>query len=248
MTGPLRIWVGRDAREIRAWNVACASFRRYATQPLELHAISMSSCPGLYTRPTRILHTGGYWDEISEAPMSTSHAIARFLVPFLCGYQGWALFTDGDVLCRTDVAQLFALADERYAVQVVHHQYAPVSAEKMDGQVQTRYPRKNWSSVMLFNCGHPLNKALTVDHVNAVPGRDLHRFDWLPDEWVGPLPESWNWLAGHSSPTITPDLVHFTEGVPDMPGYEHGPYTDEWYEFAQSCGYRLPRPALEISA
>src|SRR5204863_5479284 len=115
---------------------------------------------GLYTRPTRESAHGGYWDLLSDAPMSTAHAIARFLVPTLCDHEGWAVFCDGDVLVRADLARLFALADPRYAVQVVPHHYAPADAVKMDGQAQTIYPRKNWSSVMLLHCGHPANRAL----------------------------------------------------------------------------------------
>ncbi len=174
--------------------------------------------------------------------MSTGHAIARFLVPALCHFEGWALFTDGDVLFRADVGQLFAAADPEKAVQVVQHQHAPTHAEKMDGQIQTRYLRKNWSSVLLFQCAHRANQALTIELVNTVPGRDLHRFCWLSDDLIGSLDPRWNWLAGHSSSTIDPALVHFTEGVPDMAGYEHQPYSDEWYAYAKSCGYHLPRP------
>ncbi len=113
----------------------------------------------------------------------------------------------------------------------------------MDGQEQTRYQRKNWSSVMLFHCGHPANRTLSMHLVNTVPGRDLHRFCWLEDELIGSLPARWNLLVGHSAYDEQAALVHFTEGVPDMPGYEHQPYSDEWYRVAKGCGYRLNRPA-----
>ena len=249
MTPPLpyRLFIGWDASEMRAWNVAATSARNHAHDELDMRRIGMTTvAPGLYTRPTATLDHG-YWDEISEAPMSTSHAIARFLVPALCDYTGWALFTDGDVLFRRDVAELFALADQRYAVQVVPHQYAPPEGVKMEGQAQTRYARKNWSSVMLFNCGHEANRALSVELVNTVPGRDLHRFCWLDDALIGALPEAWNWLEGHSSPDIDPALVHHTRGVPDMPGFEHVAFSDEWYAVARQCGYRLSRPAQGVA-
>lgn len=240
---PFRIFIGFDAREIRAWNVAAASLRNQAREEVDICRLSMHSVPSAwYSRPTRLLEHGGYWDDISDAPMSTAHAIARFLVPALCQYRGWALFTDGDVIFRRDVAKLFALADPRYAVQVVQHDYRPAETVKMDGQAQTQYARKNWSSVILFNCGHPANVALTVDLVNRVPGRDLHRFCWLTDDLVGALPLEWNWLEGHSAPTMEPAIVHHTRGVPDMPGYEHIAYADEWYALARQCGYRLQRP------
>ncbi len=248
MTAP-RVFIGWDPRESTAWNVAQFTLCSKARRRPDVRRVAMSELRvrGLYRRPTRDLD-GGYWDAISQAAMSTGHAIARFLVPALCQYDGWALFCDGDVLFRADVADLFALADPRYAVQVVQHDFRPVAAIKMDGQAQSLYARKNWSSVMLFNCGHPANQALTVDLVNTVPGRDLHRFCWLSDDLIGALPERWNWLAGHSSPAIDPALVHFTSGVPDMPGYEHQSYADEWYAAAKACGYRLTRPALAVSA
>ena len=245
MMAPLKVFIGWDVREMRAWNVAQMSLKSRASVAVDVQRIVMSSlgARGLYTRPTREEPNGGYWDVISEAPMSTGHAIARFLVPHLCEYDGWALFTDGDVLFRDDVAKLFALADPENAVQVVQHQYAPLDTVKMDGQTQTRYQRKNWSSVMLFHCGHPANRALTVELVNSVPGRDLHRFCWLSDDLIGALPARWNLLVGHSPVDPSAAVVHFTTGVPDMPGYEHCPYADEWYATARGCGYRLDRPA-----
>jgi hypothetical protein len=99
----------------------------------------------------------------------------------------------------------------------------------MDGQIQTAYARKNWSSVCVFNCDHPANRALTVDLVNTLPGRDLHRFCWLADNEIGALDPKWNWLAGHSDAAIDPAIVHFTDGVPSMPGYEDAPFADEWF-------------------
>lgn len=246
---PYRCFIGWDSAEMRAWSVARFSLSQRASVAIDAHRLGMPNlrAQGLYTRPTA--HTEhGYWDEISQAPMSTGHAIARFLVPHLCGYEGWALFTDGDVLFRHDVAALFSLADSAYAVQVVHHHHVPTDTVKMDGQIQTLYARKNWSSVILWHCGHAANRALTVDLVNTVPGRDLHRFCWLDDALVGELPPCWNYLVGHSSPDINPAIVHYTAGIPDMPGYEHCAYSDEWYATAKACGYRLTRPVQEAVA
>jgi hypothetical protein len=242
---PFQIFTGWDVREDRACNVAQYSLRARTVKDVDPHRIVLANLQarGVYCRPTSYPEHCAYFDEISQAPMSTSHAISRFLVPALCGYEGWALFTDGDVLYRRDVAHLFALADPTKAVQVVQHDYAPTDVVKMDGQVQMRYARKNWSSVMLFHCGHPANRALSVDLVNTVPGRDLHAFCWLDDALIGALPVEWNYLVGHSSRTIDPAIVHFTTGVPDMPGFEHVEYADEWYRYAKACGYRLHRPA-----
>lgn len=242
---PFRVFFGWDVAQMRACAVAQWSARRHTSVPIDCHRVALPEliASGLYYRPTRYPSELGmsYWDEISDAPMSTGHAIARFLVPMLCGHEGWALFTDGDVLFRASVGALFALADPQYAVQVVQHQHEPTATAKMDGQIQTRYPRKNWSSVMLFNCAHPANRFLTVEMVNTVPGRDLHRFCWLADALIGALPAEWNVLIGDESHP-NPAIAHFTRGVPDMAGYEHQPYADEWYATAKTCGYNLTRP------
>lgn len=228
-----------------AWNVAQFSLKTTTSIPVTVHRLALSplQSQGLYYRPTLVISKspngqGRLYDEISQHKMTTGHAIARFLVPKLMNYQGWALFVDGDVLFRADVAKLFSLANSRYAVQVVKHQYEPKNDVKKGGHVQTTYFRKNWSSVMLFNCEHPANQALTVELVNSVPGRDLHRFCWLEDDLIGGLPETWNHLVGHSTHDDNPSLVHFTEGLPDVQGYENQPFASEWFDMARACGYK----------
>ncbi len=248
----LRIFIGWDPEQMAAWVVAemSARMRSQSSYRLDINRIAMAELQsnGLYWRPTRpridadMRTLPGYWDEVSEAPMSTGHAIARFLVPHLCDYEGWALFADGDVLFRKDPAELFALADPRFALQVVKHQYEQAPGLKMEGALQTAYARKNWSSVMLLNCGHPSNRALTPEVVNARPGRDLHGFCWLRDSEIGALPVEWNYLVGHSPLGIDPALVHFTEGIPNMPGYEYAAFADEWHTVARRCGYHFERP------
>lgn len=241
-TAPFRVFLGWDSSQMRAWNVAALSLQSYASVPVALERISMPTlrASGLYTRPTGHLDHG-YWDDLSGAPMSTGHAIARFLVPHLCQYTGWALFADGDILVRADIAGLIALADPQYAIQVVQHAHDPREIVKMEGHAQTTYARKNWSSVVLWHCGHPANRALTVDLVNTLPGRDLHRFCWLDDALIGALPPRWNVLVGTETDP-DPALVHFTLGLPDLKGYEHCEFSDEWYTTARVCGYRLTRP------
>jgi len=243
---PYRVFIGWDTSQIRAWCVAAFSLGMHASSRIDVQRVAMQTlrARSLYTRLT-LEADHGYWDVISEAPMSTGHAIARFLVPRLCQYEGWALFTDGDVLFRTDVAQLFALADMSKAIQVVQHQHAPSETVKMTGEIQTLYARKNWSSVMLFNCGHPANRALTVDLVNTVPGRDLHRFCWLDDALIGELPARWNVLIGEED-VPDPAIAHYTLGVPDMAGYEHCPLSDEWYAVARGAGFKLNRPPVTM--
>jgi hypothetical protein len=230
------IYIGFDTREAAAFAVAYHSANRRTTQPFPIRGLVLDQLreAGLYWRPTTGVRADGgplqLFDDISQAPMSTEFAISRFLTPILAK-EGWALFMDCDVLVRADLSRLFELADPRYAVMCVQHQHRPdleARPTKMDGQQQTAYPRKNWSSVMLFNCEHPAVRALSVNHVNAAAGRDLHRFEWLDDSEIGALPEEWNWLAGHSAPALDPKIVHFTDGWPGLPGYEEAPFAGEW--------------------
>ena len=220
------VWIGYDPREAEAFAVARHSIRRLSgnvpVYPLVLEDLREA---GLYKRPTS-KRDGKLYDAISEHPMATEFAISRFLVPRLA--RGWAVFMDCDVLARADIAQLFAEADDKYAVMCVKHDHKPKDGVKMDGQAQTRYQRKNWSSVMLFNCDHPSNKKLTVDMINTVPGRDLHALRWLKDDEIGALDGAWNFLVGHSDPSIDPSIVHFTEGGPWFDGYGDVAYADEW--------------------
>lgn len=229
-----RVFIGFDCRMPTAYSVAVRSLLTHAKEPVDISALLLPHFRGarLYDRPTS-LKSGVMFDEISQAPMSTEFAISRFLVPHLCNYEGWAVFCDSDFMFFDDIENVFALADDKYAVMCVPHTYDVPAGTKMDGQVQTSYGRKNWSSFMLFNCAHPANKFLTPASVNAHPGRDLHRFCWLEDSQIGALPEAWNWLEGHSSPAISPKAVHFTRGTPDMPGYENVPYADIWNAYAK---------------
>jgi hypothetical protein len=229
------IYVGYDPREAAAFAVARSSCRRYLTQPIPIKGLVLDKLikQKLYTRkfvnkPTEF-GTYTMWDLISNAPQSTQHANSRFLVPELAR-TGWAMFCDGDVMFRDNVQNMFKGLDEKYAVYCVKHNFSPADKKKMDGKIQTAYSRKNWSSVMIFNCDHPSNKKLTVEMINTVPGRDLHRFCWLKDEEIGALDQKWNWLVGHSDQAILPSIVHFTDGVPDMPGFEHVDYAEEWRE------------------
>jgi hypothetical protein len=234
---PQSIYIGFDARESAAFAVCRHSIARRCTYPIPVYGLILEDVrrEGLYQRQTE--NRGSQlWDTISDAPMSTEFAVSRFLTPMLARRSmregeraGWALFMDCDILVRDNIGRLFEQADERYAVMFVKHVHEPPPGLKMDDQIQTRYARKNWSSVMMFNVDHSANRALTVDHINGVPGRDLHRFDWIADDnLIGALDVKWNWLAGHSDPAIDPACVHFTDGLPFMPGYENVPYADEW--------------------
>lgn len=240
--GMRSIYIGFDPREAAAFNVARYSVRHWLNGPIPVFGLVLSDLQrrGLYTRPIEY-HSGVerriMWDVISDAPMSTQHANARFLVPHLAK-SGWALFMDGDMLARADLGSVFERLDRSKAVYCVQHRHEPEPGLKMDGQHQTRYARKNWSSFMIFNCDHGANKALTVEMVNSVPGRDLHRFCWLKDEMIGELEPAWNFLVGHSDPSIEPKVVHFTDGVPDMAGYEDVAYANEWRAYLEEQALR----------
>lgn len=220
----LPVFLGYDPREKVAYDVAVHSLRRHASRPLNIRAIGSSDID----RP--ILKRGGQlYCPISQAPMSTEFAISRFAVPFL-HQEGWALFADCDILAVADVAELFAMADDRYALMVVKHDYKPKEAVKMDGQVQTQYDRKNWSSVILWNCSHPAHDALTVDDLENRKGLDLHRFFWLSDDQIGALPLKWNWLAGVSESVNDLGVIHYTLGGPWFDDWKGGPKDELWLD------------------
>lgn len=234
------IWLGFDPREAAAYAVARSSIKRRLSVSAPVHGLVLDDLKsrGLFWRPQE-RRGAQLWDLISDAPCATEFSLTRFLVPHLASLSAirackhhrveeWALFADCDILARADLAELFALADPSKAVMVVKHDHRPVETVKMDGQVQTTYGRKNWSSVMLFHVNHPANAALTLELVNTRRGRDLHQFCWLEDDLIGELPVEWNWLAGTSDPTVDPKIVHHTEGSPCLPGYENVSFADEW--------------------
>ena len=172
-----------------------------------------------------------YWRD-EDKLASTEFTFTRFLVPALMNYNGWALFCDDDIIFLEDVQNLFDLADNKYAVMCVQHDHNPSPGMKMDGRVQTQYPRKNWSSVVLWNCGHPSNQKITVDLINNpdTTGKYLHRFSWLKDEEIGKISNEWNWLVGwYKEPQDgTPKALHYTEGGPWFKNYRDCEYNQVW--------------------
>lgn len=222
----LVIFIGYDGRSPDAFRVCEASLRKHASRPIEVRRLDLEELrsSGLYQREHE-MRDGRLWDVRSSEPMSTEFAITRFLVPYLAGYKDWALYIDCDFLWRADVAELFALASKPYALMCVKHQYLAQLGEKMNGQINVAYPRKNWSSLMLFNCAHDGNRRLTPAVVNTWHRRELHAFQWLYDWQIGSLPFEWNWLD------LAPKAVHFTAGTPDLAGYENTAYADEYRSY-----------------
>jgi lipopolysaccharide biosynthesis glycosyltransferase len=231
------IWIGWDPREAAAFAVARDTMRKHCISPIPIKGVVLDElrAQGLYTRP-HSMRDGRIWDDISDAPCATEFSNARFLVPTLVkkvrkyGYwQRWAMFLDCDMLVRGgNIEKLFASLDPEKAVYVVKHNHVPAETTKMDGQIQTTYSRKNWSSFMIFQVDHLANELLTPDLVNSVPGRDLHGFCWLRDEEIGELDPAWNYLVGHTQIEHEPNVVHFTDGLPFMAGYESVEFSDEW--------------------
>lgn len=224
------IWIGFDPREAAAFAVARRSIKRWLSQPIPVHGVVLDDlrAAGIYWRPTE-RRDGVLWDKISGAPMSTEFACSRFFVPQLAK-RGWALFLDCDMLVLDDLVRLFEMAEQtdKALLCVQHEHKVTEGAPKMDGQRQVNYARKNWSSVMMLNCNHPSNRKLTLEELNTLPGRDLHRFFWLDDDEIGALNPAWNVLVGHSEPGPAPRVLHFTDGLPVMAGYENTPFADLW--------------------
>ena len=188
---------------------------------------------GLLTRPVDRRH-GLKYDFTSSAPQATEFAVSRFFVPLLA-HSGWALFVDCDVVFLADVAELEAFMDPRKAVVAVHHYHMTDGrTTKMVGHPQTQYSRKNWSSVMLFNCDHPANRRLNLSMLNSWPGRDLHAFQWLADSEIGMLPVEWNWLVNEQPRPEQPKIAHFTMGGPWLSGWAPQPYDELWNTEAAS--------------
>lgn len=224
------VFVGFDSREAAAARVCRHSLLRHSSSPLfvqNLHEPSLRHI-GMFTRQWLIKEGAQKIDRADQKPFSTAFSFSRFLVPALMQHTGWALFTDGDFLFLGDIAELVAMADPRFAALVVKRDHRPAAGSKMDGVAQQPYFRKNWSSFVLWNCGHPANQRLTTSVVNTAPGQWLHAFSWLDDDQIGDLPPDWNWLSGIDE--IRPGIkaMHFTLGSPDMPGHEDSPGAEQW--------------------
>ena len=210
-----RIFVGFDSKEVVAYHVLAQSIIAHSSIPVMFSPIVLGHLDGLFTRERNPLQ-------------STEFSFSRFMVPYLSSYDGWSLFMDCDMLARADIAELWALCDDRYAVMCVKHDYVPKSEQKFLGQVQTKYEKKNWSSVMLFN--NAKCRALTPDFVNTATGLQLHQFKWLDsDEHVGELPIVWNYLVDEYDYRPDAKLVHFTDGGPYFDEYRNVEYADEWF-------------------
>lgn len=218
-----KIFIGYDSRENLAYEVCKSSLISRCKQPQQLDIIPL--------KLKDLIKSGVYKREVDPLA-STEFTFSRFLVPHLAGFEGWALFIDCDFLYLDDVRKLFAFKNEEYAVMCAQHDYAPKEETKMDGQQQHIYPRKNWSSMVLWNCGHKSNKQVTADFVNNpdITGQYVHRFSWLKDREIGELSHEWNWLVGWYKEPMDgePRALHYTEGGPWFKEYQKCEYAVDW--------------------
>lgn len=215
MIETIRVFVGFDAREASAYHVCCQSIIDHASRPVSFTPIKLS-------------HLSGY--EETHKDGSNDFIYSRFLVPFLCNYEGWAIFVDGDMIVNDDIAKLWDMRNPWQAVQVVQHDYQTKYPKKYLGAKNESYPRKNWSSVILFNCGHYANRKLTPDYVEAASGAMLHRFEWLPDNRIGELPKEWNHLTMEYPARDDASLYHYTVGTSCFPEYADEPEAKYWWD------------------
>lgn len=214
MNDLIRIAVGFDQKEAIAYHVCCQTILEKSSCPIQITPLTLNS-----------LRT--YEESHSDA--SNQFIYTRFLTPYLMDFNGWALFVDGDMVCLDDIAKLWALRDDSKAVLVVKHDYKTKAKQKYLGNKNEDYPRKNWSSVILWNCSHPKNKILTPSRISNETGAFLHRFTWLEDEEIGELPKEWNWLAREYEDNYKAKLIHYTLGTPCFSEYRDSEMADLWH-------------------
>jgi lipopolysaccharide biosynthesis glycosyltransferase len=221
----LRIFVGYDGEvEPVAFFTFCQSVIEKASVPVSFTPLALNTLAGY-----KETHTDG----------SNAFIYSRFLVPYLCDYQGYALFVDGDMIVRTDIGEILSYINPALAVSVVKHDYTTKHPVKYLGAKNEDYPRKNWSSVMLFNCGAWRNKDLTPEYIMKATGKELHRFEWLTDKLIGELPRHWNWLADEYEYNEAAKIVHYTLGTPCFKDYQTKAYADEWFGSYKRAIYPL---------
>ena len=219
----MKIFIGFDSVETVAFHTLAQSIINHTSEPVEIIPLKLSMLP-MYDRPR-------------DPHQSNEFSFSRFLIPHLCGYKGKALFMDCDMIFRTDPKELFDLIEDNMSVAVVKHDYTPSTSTKYLGAVQYRYPRKNWSSVMLFNCEHPDCKRLTPDFVNKADSLSLHRFWWTHDDNIGELPVEWNHLVGEYAENPDAKIVHWTVGGPYFLDYHDTEFADEWIDLERQINH-----------
>lgn len=231
----LKVFIGFDQVESVAWHTMAHSIFARSSQPVAIIPVNIANFKGLYTRPR-------------DPRQSNEFSFSRFLVPYLSDYQGYAVFFDCDMMLRADISEMFEVVkrDPGKAVYVVKHDYEPRDDIKYLNNVQYKYPKKNWSSVVLWDCSHSANKSVTLDFVNTATPAELHRFSWLKDEEIGSLDVRWNWLVGeYDEPPIDVKNVHWTVGGPYFEEYKNVDFSEEWYAEFERMKYCLQKDSID---
>jgi len=210
----IKIFIGYDRAEEVAYHVLCHSIQRKTKVPISITPIELRQLSNLVDRPR-------------EPEQSNEFTFTRWLVPYLCNYEGYAIFMDCDMLLRADINELWELRDDVYPIQCIKHNHVPKEDTKFLGTMQTKYDRKNWSSVMIFN--NARCKALTPEYINTASRLDLHQFKWLNGEVIGSLPKEYNHLVGYDFPNNKAKIAHFTLGGPYFREYRGCEFSDEWF-------------------
>jgi hypothetical protein len=234
----IKVFIGYDPVESVAWHTMAASIYRQSSRPVAIVPVNIRNLKGIFSRPR-------------DPKQSNEFSFSRFLVPYLCNYEGMAIFFDCDQMLRTDIADIFSVLDEQLnkAVYVVKHTYEPRNDVKYLNTVQYKYPRKNWSSVVLWNCAHDKNRLITPNFVNTASGLDLHRFTWLDDNEIGELDVRWNWLVGeYDDPPSDVKNVHWTVGGPYFDEYQDIDFSEEWFKLHESMNFCLQRQPIKATA
>jgi hypothetical protein len=209
------IWIGYDPLEAIAFHTCVNSIIRHSSKPVTIHPLALTTIPE-------------YSEEHGDG--SNEFIYSRFLVPYLSSWIGSALYIDGDMVVTDDITKLFALAEPYKAVQVVKHDYKTSQVKKYLGAKNEDYPRKNWSSVILWDCNHFANRGLTPEYVMQAKGSHLHRFGWLEDDQIGELPPEWNWLPDEYGRNSEAKLLHWTLGLPCFVEYMTAPMAEVWHD------------------
>jgi len=223
---PIPVFVGYDPREAVAYHTCANSIIRHASRPVAIIPLALN-----LFEDYEETHTDG----------SNHFIYSRFLVPHLMEYSGHAIFIDGDMIVRSDIVELWEQRDVTKDVQIVKHDYRTRMTEKYLGAKNEDYPRKNWSSVILWNCNSFPNRRLTPNFVQQSTGSFLHRFTWLDDERIGELPREWNWLPDEYGPNPDAKLLHYTLGTPCFHEFATTPMADEWHREHLLADYCLQR-------
>jgi hypothetical protein len=231
----IKVFVGFDPVESVAWHTMAHSIFTRSSRPVALIPVNLTNLKKIYTRER-------------DPKQSNEFSFTRFLVPYLSDYEGYALFFDCDMMLRTDINEIFdtVTRDPGKAVYVVKHDYEPKNEIKFLNTVQYKYPRKNWSSVILWDCSHPSNRSVTPEYVNTASAMELHRFLWLKDDEIGELDIRWNWLVGeYMTPPNDVKNVHWTVGGPYFEEYKNVDFSKEWFKEKSEMENCLQRKFLD---